>query len=70
MGNLLARQHQRLELLKASLASLDPKGPLSRGFVLARDGQGRPITSASAALPGEVTHLQWLDGERTARFEK
>ena len=68
--NLILRRHQRLELLKANLAGLDPTGPLSRGFVLARDAQGRPITSASAACPGELAHLQWLDGERTARIEK
>lgn len=70
MVDLLSRRHQRLELLKANLSGLDPKGPLSRGFVLARDDQGRPITSASAAPPGEVARLQWLDGERTARIEK
>jgi exodeoxyribonuclease VII large subunit len=68
--NLLFRRQQRLDLLKANLAGLDPKGPLSRGFVLARDAQGRPITSASAARPGETAQLQWLDGERTARIEK
>ncbi|MBL0311372.1 MAG: exodeoxyribonuclease VII large subunit [Holophagaceae bacterium] len=68
--NLLWRRHQRLDLLKANLVGLDPTGPLSRGFVLAKDGRGRPITSASAVHPGEVANLQWLDGERTARFEK
>ena len=70
MVNLLARRQQSLELIKANLVGLDPKGPLSRGFVLAWDGQGRPITSALAATPGEVARLQWLDGERTARIEK
>ncbi|MBL0211843.1 MAG: exodeoxyribonuclease VII large subunit [Holophagaceae bacterium] len=70
MENLVLRRRQRLELLKASLAGLDPTGPLSRGFVLVRDEQGRPITSASTALPGGIARLQWLDGERTARFEE
>ncbi len=70
MENFLSRHHQRLEVLKATLTGLDPTGPLSRGFVLARDDQGRPITSASAATPGELARLQWLDGERTARIEK
>ena len=70
MADLLSQRHQRLALLKANLAGLDPKGPLSRGFVLARDEHGRPITSASDAIPGEVARLQWLDGERRARIEK
>lgn len=70
MENLLSRRHQRLEVLKANLAGLDPTGPLSRGFVLARDEKGLPITSALDARPGEMAHLQWLDGERTARIEK
>ncbi len=69
MENLWSRRQQRLELLKANLAGLDPTGPLSRGFVLARDDQGRPITSASALHPGELALLQWLDGERTVRIE-
>jgi exodeoxyribonuclease VII large subunit len=67
---VLSRRQQRLEVLKANLAGLDPKGPLSRGFVLVRDEQGRPITSASATHPGDMARLQWLDGERTARIEK
>ncbi len=70
MVNVLSHHEQRLALLKANLAGLDPKGPLSRGFVLALDEQGRPITSASSVHPGDFTHLQWLDGERTARIEK
>ncbi len=70
METLLSRRGQRLEVLKANLAGLDPKGPLSRGFVLAWDGRGRPITSASAARPGDLARLQWLDGERGARIEK
>ncbi len=70
MGNSLLRVHQRMEILKANLAGLDPKGPLSRGFALVRDKHGKPITSASATQPGDAAHLQWLDGERTARIEK
>lgn len=69
MEGLLRRRHQRVALVEAKLRGLDPKGPLSRGFVLAWDDQGRPITSAAAARPGEVAKLQWLDGERTARIE-
>ena len=70
MANELSLRQQRLELLKANLTGLDPTGPLARGFVLVRDEAGKPITSASAAPPGAIAKLQWLDGERTARIEK
>ena len=69
MTGLLHRLLQRTELLRANLAGLDPKGPLRRGFALVRDESGRPITSADAAPTKALAKLQWLDGERMARFE-
>ncbi|HJV89284.1 MAG TPA: exodeoxyribonuclease VII large subunit [Holophagaceae bacterium] len=57
-----------LDLLQERLKALDPKGPLARGFVLVRDAQGRPITTAGATHPGDRLRLQWLDGEREAEI--
>ena len=61
---LLQRREQRLAVLDARVAGLDPKGPLRRGFALARDQAGRPVTSAHALPPRSPITLQWLDGER------
>jgi len=60
------RRHRR-EVLQARLQSLDPRGPLERGFVLVRDAQGRPLTRAAGAR-GRVA-LQWQDGVRQAELE-
>jgi exodeoxyribonuclease VII large subunit len=62
----LEARHHRLEVLGARLQTQDPKGPLDRGFVLVRDGQGRPLTR-SADAPGLArVALQWKDGIRKA----
>jgi len=65
----LASAGQRLALLGAKLEGLDPKGPLARGFVLVKDADGQPLTSAAKAPEGAAVSLQWLDGERKARIE-
>lgn len=65
----LAARGRRLEVLEARLHGLDPKGPLQRGFVLAKDDEGRPVVSAEALPPGAPVRLQWLDGERRGRLD-
>jgi exodeoxyribonuclease VII large subunit len=60
---------QRRALLGARLEAGDPKGPLQRGFVLARGADGRPLLSAAQAPPGSQVDLQWLDGRRKAHVE-
>lgn len=65
----LQLREQRLGVLQARLQGLDPKGPLRRGFVLARDGQGRPVVSARALPAGSPVELQWLDGVRKAELD-
>ena len=59
-------QRHGLDLLQERLRALDPRGPLQRGFVLALDAGGRPVTSATTARRGDQLRLQWLDGERQA----
>jgi len=63
-----SRRH-RLEVLETRLRALDPRGPLSRGFVLVRDAQGRPVTRAQDAAPRGRVELQWGDGVRRAELE-
>jgi exodeoxyribonuclease VII large subunit len=66
--NLGLRRH-RLDLLEARLQAMDPRGPLARGFVLVRDGQGRPVTGARVLAPRAQLELQWLDGVRQAELK-
>jgi len=65
----LQRRNQRLAVLAERLRGLDPAGPLQRGFVLALDAEGRPVTSARALPAGADLGLRWQDGERKARLE-
>jgi exodeoxyribonuclease VII large subunit len=69
MQRLCQKREQRLEVLAGRLGGLDPAGPLERGFVLALDGQGRPVLSAGALPGGSPLRLRWRDGERAARLE-
>ncbi len=58
--------------LKAHARLLDGYGyqqALERGFVLARDDAGRPVTSAAEAVPGKGLALTFKDGERHATVD-
>ena len=68
MTRLLELGRKRVQIAEGHLKGLDPKGPLHRGFVLAKDGEGRPILCARALPPGAQLRLQWLDGERSAEL--
>ena len=59
-------RRERLAVLNARLEGLNPAGPLSRGFVLVRDGEGRPVVSSTALPGGAEASLVWADGERKA----
>ncbi len=65
----LENRTHRLALLSARLGGLDPTGPLGRGFVLATDAQGRPVTSSRTLAPGADLELRWKDGARKAALE-
>ena len=65
----LAVAGQHLAVLHERLQGLDPRAPLRRGFALALDGRGRPVTAAADARPGDRLRLQWLDGERDAEIK-
>jgi len=65
----LQRRDQRLAVLAERLQGLDPTGPLQRGFVLALDPEGRPVTRAAVLPAGAGLRLRWHDGERQAHLD-
>jgi len=54
---LLAQGAARLERQSALLASLSPRAVLERGYAVALDAQGRALTDAAQAQPGEPLRL-------------
>ncbi len=69
MVRALETRERRLAVLGARLQGLDPTGPLDRGFVLATDATGKPVTSSRALGEGTQLALHWKDGHRSARIE-
>lgn len=65
----LEARGKRLAVLEARLRGLDPTGPLERGFVLATDASGRPITTSKALPTGAELDLRWKDGARKAKLQ-
>lgn len=65
---LQGRDHH-LAVVAERLQGLDPTGPLQRGFVLALDSDGRPLTSGATLPAGTRLRLRWKDGERKASLE-
>ena len=61
---------ERYLALATQMASLNPEAPLSRGFVLTLDAQGRPITSAKQVSIGDELNLKWADGAQAAQIIK
>ena len=57
----------RLELLEAKIASGDPRKILDKGYVLALDGKGVKMTSASGARPGDTIRVLFPDGVISAK---
>jgi exodeoxyribonuclease VII large subunit len=65
----LEARGRRLAVLEARLKGLDPTGPLERGFVLATDEGGCPVTSSQSLPPGGALDLRWKDGSRKAKVD-
>ncbi len=60
---LQERGDQRLQLLAARVAGLDPQRQLERGFTLTLDGQGRLLRRAGEVVPGQALRTRFADGE-------
>jgi exodeoxyribonuclease VII large subunit len=62
----LQRARERLSHLAQLHTSLDPRGPLKRGFVMVRHADGKLARTAAGVSAGEPVVLEFQDGERTA----
>jgi len=59
---LLARHRDSLQRLDLRLSSLAPEQVLARGYAWLEDADGRPVTHAAQAQPGEAVTAQLIDG--------
>jgi exodeoxyribonuclease VII large subunit len=62
----LQREGERLVSLERQRVSLNPEGPLERGYTLIRRANGSLATSAVQLAPAEAVRLKFKDGERNA----
>jgi exodeoxyribonuclease VII large subunit len=59
----------RLRHAAQVLETLSYQRVLERGFVLARDEDGEPVTASSATKPGMALNLRFHDGDVSTRVE-
>jgi exodeoxyribonuclease VII large subunit len=62
----LQRETERLASLERQRVSLNPEGPLERGYTMIRRADGSLATSARQLAPAEAVRLKFKDGERNA----
>lgn len=65
----LAAMESALELLRARIVAADPTKVLERGYVLALDGEGRVIRSASVVRRDEKVSVMFADGRLDCTVE-
>ncbi|MDB5851226.1 MAG: exodeoxyribonuclease large subunit, partial [Rhodoferax sp.] len=58
----LMRSHERLDRAQRSLALLDPRLVLQRGYALLSTADGRPLSSVAQAAAGDAVHADLADG--------
>ena len=63
---MLGDRGQALSHLTAQLEALSPLAVLSRGYALAKDGDGSVVTTATAVSVGDELSLRFVDGEASA----
>ena len=67
---IVARSKASLGVAAARLNALSPLATLSRGYAVARDQDGRALTSAGQFAPGLKFDLLLHDGQIAARTEQ
>jgi len=66
----LRARREALRRAAVALRAHDPERTLERGYALAEDAGGEPVTSAAAALAAERVGLRFADGRVGARIER
>ncbi|HWF78135.1 MAG TPA: exodeoxyribonuclease VII large subunit [Caulobacteraceae bacterium] len=66
MTRRLQREDERVTALGKLHESLNPKGPLRRGYALVYKGDGRLARSATELRAGQAVRMEFQDGKRDA----
>jgi exodeoxyribonuclease VII large subunit len=69
-GHGLAQRLGRLETLAQSLAHLDPRAVLERGYSIVRNAEGRIVRRSAALARGDLLDLTFAEGGAQARVEQ
>jgi exodeoxyribonuclease VII large subunit len=69
-GHLLQLQRARLDGLHSRLAALNPTAVLQRGYSLVQRPDGTLVKAAAGVHPGEIIHVQMLDGKLITQVER
>jgi exodeoxyribonuclease VII large subunit len=69
-GHGLAQRAAQLEALAQSLAHLDPRAVLERGYSIVRDVEGRIVRRSAGLAPGDVLDLTFAEGGAQTRVER
>jgi len=65
----LQRRREVLRRATVTLRAHDPERTLERGYALAESSEGKPVTSADAALAAGAVRLRFADGRVKAEIE-
>jgi len=66
----IQQESHRLLALWKRLQSVSPESVLKRGFVVLRDGRGRPVTRRGDLKAGQRLRAQFSDGESGLRVDE
>jgi exodeoxyribonuclease VII large subunit len=66
----LQQRAARLQSLAQSLAHLDPRAVLERGYSIVRDAQGRVVRRSAGLAPGDALDLTFAEGGARTRVEE
>jgi exodeoxyribonuclease VII large subunit len=69
MQHVVSRRQATIDSLAASLAALDPRAVLARGYSIVRDAEGHLVCRASALVRGDLIDITFSQGNAQARIE-